>query len=236
MKVAIILATFILGLGFEAFGSAQGWWWSEYAVDMGVFAVFGFFLKYPPRFGAVQVSRATMIACMLIATAGELVLSAGLHLYLYRVSVLPLFVPPGHVLLFLCGIAITQARWFRLDVALGIVGCVALVVGFELAHARDFLSLGLLVLLAPCLWFGRDRALFAVMFTLALGLEFYGTALGTWAWLPKLEGLGLSLNSANPPLAAGAFYSILDLLTFLAVKSLVPPRENSGAEIMKTAA
>jgi len=61
-----------------------------------------------------------------------------------------------------------------------------------------------------CCWFGPERKLYGVMFTLALALEIGGTALGTWAWVPVLPGLNFS--GANPPVAAGVFYALLDLL------------------------
>ncbi|MEI6319439.1 MAG: hypothetical protein WCS09_13060, partial [Pseudomonadota bacterium] len=91
----------------------------------------------------------------------------------------------------------------------------------------------LFLLFAGCLAFGRDRVLYSVMFTLALAMELYGTALGNWTWRPVVPGLGI--GAANPPFAAGAFYALLDLLVLAAVSmvarrralALVRPR---GAE------
>ena len=65
-------------------------------------------------------------------------------------------------------------------------------------------------LLLACMAFSRARKLYAVMFMLALAMEIYGTALGNWAWHGDVPWLGL--NTLNPPLAAGAFYCVLDLL------------------------
>ena len=48
--------------------------------------------------------RSRLVACLLIATAGELVLSLVWGLYDYRLGNLPLFVPPGHVLLYWLGL------------------------------------------------------------------------------------------------------------------------------------
>src|SRR4051795_3717095 len=45
-------------------------------------------------------SRPALVACLAIATAGEIFLSLVWGLYQYRLGNIPLFVPPGHVLLF----------------------------------------------------------------------------------------------------------------------------------------
>jgi len=39
-------------------------------------------------------------------------------------------------------------------------------------------------------------------------MEIYGTALGNWTWRPHVPGT--HYTTLNPPLAAGAFYCLLD--------------------------
>ena len=73
----------------------------------------------------------------------------------------------------------------------------------------------LFALFLVCLRFGRARKLYAVMFVLALAMELYGTWLGNWTWLRAVPWLGLS--TLNPPLAAGVFYCLLDLLVVATV-------------------
>ena len=58
--------------------------------------------------------------------------------------------------------------------------------------------------------FGNARRLYAVMFVLALAMELYGTWLGNWTWSRAVPWLGMS--TLNPPIAAGVFYCVLDLL------------------------
>jgi hypothetical protein len=41
-------------------------------------------------------------------------------------------------------------------------------------------------------------------------MELYGTWMGNWVWGHEVPWLGLA--TTNPPLAAGAFYCVLDLL------------------------
>ena len=48
------------------------------------------------------------------------------------------------------------------------------------------------------------------MFVLSLAMELYGTWIGNWAWAAEVPWLGLA--TLNPPIAAGAFYCVLDLL------------------------
>jgi hypothetical protein len=55
-----------------------------------------------------------------------------------------------------------------------------------------------------------SRRLYATMFVLSATMEIYGTWIGNWRWSPEVPWLGLT--SMNPPLAAGAFYCVLDLL------------------------
>jgi hypothetical protein len=58
------------------------------------------------------------------------------------------------------------------------------------------------------------------MFVLALAMEIYGTLLGNWTWSADVPWLGLT--ALNPPLAAGAFYCVLDLLIVATVARVRP--------------
>lgn len=61
--------------------------------------------------------------------------------------------------------------------------------------------------------------LYSVMFLAALSVELYGTWLGNWVRHPTEPCFGLT--SANPPLAAGSFYCMLDVLVGLTVRGIV---------------
>src|ERR1017187_6727631 len=72
--------------------------WPQYGqivVNGCVWAVCGVLYLRIDRSG-----RPALIACLIIATAGEIFLSLVWGLYEYRLHNIPLFVPPGHVLLF----------------------------------------------------------------------------------------------------------------------------------------
>jgi hypothetical protein len=170
--------------------------------------------------GAPAEARTRMIACIALATAGELFLSLVWGLYDYRLHNVPFFVPPGHLLLMLAGMQLARVR-----LPAAFVGATALAVTAWAAYAlwsgRSTLDVWLAALLLACVASARnadDRRLYAVMLWLALALELYGTALGTWAWRPVEPWFGLT--SLNPPLAAGAFYCALDALSLAVARAV----------------
>ena len=138
--------------------------------------------------------RAALVACLVFATAGEVFLSLGWGLYRYRLGNIPLFVPPGHVLLFYLGTQLAlripeRAEW---------------------GSPRS-----------PCPWWRSSRGTGATRWDRCstrsssracgfrpragstrrcscspLAMELYGTWLGNWAWSARVPWLGLT--AANP--------------------------------------
>jgi hypothetical protein len=160
--------------------------------------------------------RISLIYCLIYATAGEIFLSLVWGLYEYRLHNIPLFVPPGHALLFTLGIyfAPKAPNWitWAVPALTAPYMILAIVSGFDTMGGILFLTFLI------CLYFGEAKKLYATMFILSLILEIYGTWLGNWTWaydVPWLE-----LTSTNPPACAGAFYCILDLLIVSTVKQI----------------
>ena len=149
-----------------------------------------------------------LLACVWISGLGEIVASLAWGLYDYQFGNVPLFVPPGHALLYLLGLI--MARRLNDRVALLVPLAAAPVVAFLAWSGQDWLSVPLFALFTLFVTLGRHRRLYAIMFMLALLLELYGTALGNWSWRPLVPGTGLA--TLNPPLAAGVFYCALDWL------------------------
>jgi hypothetical protein len=87
-------------------------------------------------------------------------------------------------------------------------------------NGRDTLGPLLYALFLACLWLSPSRRLYATMFVLSLAMELYGTWVGNWVWAPSVPWLGLTAD--NPPLAAGAFYCVLDLLVVSATTLRLP--------------
>ena len=171
---------------------------------------FGLFARAGPR------GRPALMACLVFATAGEVFLSLVWGLYEYRLANIPLFVPPGHVLLFFLGTQIAErlaprSEWW--------IACLAFPVVMLFAwQGRDTLGPLLYGLFIACMLISPSRRLYATMFVLSLAMELYGTWIGNWAWAPEVPWLGLA--TLNPPIAAGAFYCVLDLLVVSATGRL----------------
>ena len=149
-----------------------------------------------------------LLACVWISGLGEIVASLAWGLYDYQFGNVPLFVPPGHALLYLLGLIL--ARTLDDRIAWLVPLAAAPVVLFLACSGQDWLSVPLFALFALFILLGRHRRLYAIMFMLALLLELYGTALGNWSWRPIVPGTGIA--TLNPPLAAGVFYCVLDWL------------------------
>jgi hypothetical protein len=159
--------------------------------------------------------RRFYLACIAIATAGELFLSLAWGLYTYRLENVPLFVPPGHALMLMLGLAL--ARRMPETLARAILGGAGAYTVMAALYGLDTLAVPLYLLLAVSVLSLRAHArLFASSFVLTLTLELYGTALGNWYWHREVPWL--NLVTTNPPAIAGAFYCTLHALA-LALKA-----------------
>ncbi|HMV54525.1 MAG TPA: hypothetical protein PLV48_00540 [Rhodocyclaceae bacterium] len=195
----LIAFTIAAGLALDQFGGP----WGQPVVNLWAAGL----LAWLAARRLAQQWRA-LLACLLFATAGEIVLSLVWGLYDYRLGNIPLFVPPGHVLLYCLGTWIAArlpARAAAASVPLIVVCTAALAL-----TGHDLLSVPLTLIFLLAMRFGPAPALYSTMFCLALAMELWGTWLGNWAWRPHAPGIGLA--TLNPPFAAGAFYCVLDWL------------------------
>jgi len=177
--------------------------WGQTLTNVGLWALLLYWLR-----SAQPDERLSLAVCVFYATLGEIFLSLVWGLYEYRLSNIPLFVPPGHALLFMLGNIL--ARRVR-DWIIWVVPLAATPFVYLLAITRlGTLDALLFALFLLCLLSGRASRLYAVMFVLSLAMEIYGTWLGNWVWAAEAPWLGFT--TINPPLAAGAFYCMLDML------------------------
>jgi len=198
---ALAVATLALGLALDVHTDLP----SQIALSVAVWGVLGYVL-----WGADRELRLTLVACLAIATLGEMFLSLVWGLYAYRLGNIPFFVPPGHALLLLLGLSVSRHLSER--AALGILAAAAAYALFMSLAGHDTLAVALFALLAAAaLALPKQRRLYASTFVLALALELYGTWLGNWTWVREVPALGLV--TTNPPAEAGAFYAALDALT-----------------------
>lgn len=212
----LIAATLAGGLAVEVRTHIVG----QTAVGLVMWAVLFYLLDRGER-----DVRYALTACLVIATVGEMFFSLVWGLYTYRLGNIPLFVPPGHVLMLLLGLSL--ARRISESAALAVIGCAGVYSLTAAAAGVDTLGVPLfLVLAAASFAMPSQRRLYASTFVLSLALELYGTWLGNWTWARAVPGM--ALVTTNPPGAAGAFYCALDALVIVASMQVVP-RLNSWA-------
>ena len=213
----VIVATIAGGLLVDQLWVLHG----QLAVNAAAWLVFAALWQQRPAH-----ERPALFACLAFATAGEVFLSLVWGLYDYRLGNIPLFVPPGHVLLFFLGVQIAarlpeRSEWWIAAAAMPLVAAFAL-------NGRDTLGPLLYALFLACLWLSPSRRLYATMFVLSLAMELYGTWLGNWTWSGQVPWLGLTAD--NPPLAAGAFYCVLDFLVVTSTRRWLDAR-GTGAPL-----
>lgn len=162
---------------------------------------------------ASGVAPRQIVCAIVVASAGEVVLSYFWGLYTYRHFLIPLYVPPGHGLVYT--LAADAARQEGLRRREPIITRVVIVSGTLIAMVGLFFFndvwgglwwLGALALIAR----SRNRLLLSACFVFTLGLEWGGTAIGNWRWAAEVPYVGL--HSANPPSGVGILYILLDLI------------------------
>jgi hypothetical protein len=164
--------------------------------------------------------RIQTLAVVVIATLGEIVGSLVWGLYGYRLDNLPAFVPPGHGLVYLAGFSLATLLACRANALLVAAGAVAAtwgIAGITVLPASDVSgTIGCAFLIGVLAW--TRRPVYAGVFMVVVGLELYGTALGTWTWQPAVRGLGLS--QGNPPSGVASGYVVFDVLALSLVARL----------------
>jgi hypothetical protein len=169
--------------------------------------------------------RLQVLGVVIVATCFEVIGSVVGGLYRYRLGNLPLFVPPGHGLVYLTGLYISRlavvVRHQRGFVGLALtLGAVWGVVGLSGALGRVdvFGAVGVLCLSAFLLR-GPVPSVYAAVFLVVAWLEWYGTALGTWRWAEVLPWVGIP--DGNPPSGAASGYVLFDILAVALAPRLI---------------
>lgn len=212
--IVLIVLALGVGLAIDARTDLPG----QAAVSLVIWIMLIYFLRT-----VRPDERRVLMICLVIATAGEIFLSLGWGLYTYRWNNIPLFVPPGHVLLLLLGFVLAQR--LPAPAANTILGCAGAYALAAAATGIDTLAVPLVLMLAAVsLIMPAHRRLYASTFIVALVLELYGTWLGNWTWAREVPMV--ALVTTNPPGLASAFYAVLDAL--VAVTALVLGRSLSA--------
>jgi hypothetical protein len=158
--------------------------------------------------------RARTLLVVAVATGAEVLGSIVLGAYTYRLENLPAFVPPGHGLVFLAGLRISQSDPVRRHARAFIAAVIAIVAawgiaGLLLLGRTDALGAITGVLLIYVLLRGRAAPLYAGVFLVVGFLEIYGTSIGAWHWAATAPDT--ALPAGNPPSGIAGVYVLFDV-------------------------
>jgi hypothetical protein len=170
------------------------------------------------------VVRVQTLVVVAFATVVEFVASPALHVYTYRFHNVPMFVPPGHGLVYLSAFALGHSRFvernlrFWTTLAL-VVGGLWAAHGLFLADRQDVLGAFWYVCLVLFVFFGPSKAVYVGAFVAVSYLELVGTGFGNWAWA-RHDPTGW-VTIGNPPSGAAGGYGWFDLAGLLAAPYLL---------------
>jgi len=200
--------------------------WQQWALGALTFAVL-----YLSALKAPREQRLQVWTCVIVATGFEIFGSLIWGVYRYRLHNVPLFVPPGHGLVYLFGL---MAAGTPVVIQHG-----KRVAGVVLAGATTWAVLGLTLLpvitgrvdlqgalCLPVFAYFVLRSprwpLFAAIFIATGELEIFGTAFGNWAWLPVAPWT--HIPSGNPPSVIAGGYCVIDASVLLAMRGMAALR------------
>ena len=161
---------------------------------------------------------------VVFASMVEFTFSPLLGVYVYRFHNVPMYVPPGHGLVYLAALAVgrtvvVQTRT-RLCTVLVLVAVGAdAAYGLVLAARPDVLGAFWFLCLAGFLLRGPSPGLYVGAAVVVTYLELVGTSLGTWTWQPH-DPTGL-VSVGNPPSGVAGGYGWFDLVALVLAPSLL---------------
>lgn len=158
--------------------------------------------------------RARALLVVVVATCAEVIGSIVLGAYTYRLENLPAFVPPGHGLVYLAGLRISQSGPVRRHARAFVAMVIAVVAawgaaGLILLGRTDELGALTGAALIYVLVRGRTPTLYAGVFLIVAFLEIYGTSIGAWHWASTTPGT--PLGEGNPPSGIASVYVLFDI-------------------------
>jgi hypothetical protein len=160
-----------------------------------------------------RLAQVVLVVC--VATCAEVVGSVLWGVYEYRLGNLPAFVPPGHGLVYLTGLRLSECAFVRRRPRPFVLAVLALsltwtVAGLTVMPRLDVAGALGAVTFAACLLWGRAPTIYAGVFVAVAALEWYGTGVGTWRWAETIPGLGIP--DGNPPSGVASGYVLFDVI------------------------
>ena len=158
--------------------------------------------------------RMQVVIAVAFATAGEHFASIYMEGYTYRFGNVPLYVPPGHGMVYLTAVALSRSRFFLMNakklafsvIAIGGLWSVWGISGIP--EHGDQVGAILYCVFLIYLFKGRSPMVYLAAFFITTWLEIIGTAAGTWKWA-TLEPI-FQLSQGNPPSGVSAWYCLVD--------------------------
>jgi hypothetical protein len=168
---------------------------------------------------------------VVVATSFEVIASLIWGMYTYRLHNIPMFVPPGHGLVYLTGLKLSESKLVREHGRATVGAALTVAVGWTIAGltipARPDLvgtiGAGLFVVF---LLRGRAPLVYAGVFTAVAALELYGTALGTWRWVGVVPWW--HIPQGNPPSGVAGGYVLFDVLAIALTPSIYALVRSAG--------
>lgn len=186
--------------------------------------------------------------CVVVATVFEVFGSLVWGVYTYRFHNIPLYVPPGHGLVYLFGITAAATPVFRRHGRNAALVLLAACMAWALAGLTvlpavtgrvDVQGALCLPVFAYAVMRSPRYALFAAIFVATTDLELAGTWAGDWTW--RAVAPWDHVPSGNPPSAIAGGYSVIDasvavVIAGLARLGLLNPRPMAVPEAVREAA
>jgi hypothetical protein len=193
--------------------SAGGDIWLQRGLGLLTWVVLGLALRR-----VTPTVRMQTVVVVAFATVVEYLFSPTLEVYLYRFDNVPMYVPPGHGLVYLSAFALGHARLVERHLraataAVLVVGGAWAAYGWLLAERPDALGAFWFACLVGFLLWGPSRPVYVGAFVVVSYLELVGTELRTWVWQTEDPILGVTIG--NPPSGAAGGYGWFDLAGLL---------------------
>jgi len=162
--------------------------------------------------------RKLMVGMVFLSYIGELIFCTLLGMYAYKETLIPLYVPFGHAIVYGSGYIMSKANW-------SVKNDAVLKKGFNIFFALLFLGVGFYLKDYFSLFFGllffwilkrkRWNTKYAFIALCVIYIELVGTYFQCWAWEPKIFGW---IPTVNPPMGALFFYAGGDVLLAKIIK------------------
>jgi hypothetical protein len=197
---------------FIALGIDSTWFLHQYCDGRqltNILAIGYFLLLY---FYSGSRLRKLMVVMVPLSYIGEIIFCKLLGMYTYRTSLIPLYVPFGHAIVYASGYIIAhQAVITRHGSPLRIFFAIGFSLMFLLVgiYLNDIFSLVFGALFFLLLKRKRWDNLYYFVAICVIIIELIGTYFGCWAWASKTFGY---IPTINPPMGAVFFYAGGDVL------------------------